>query len=199
MSAKGKGTGRRSTIRFGDKNEELADLVKLAVGEAIKQAIPALVEDVVERLTNKTQALVDAQVAEIRSEIVAMKADVSKCMDGIEKGENSRTEADNRLSALVNKPTAQQTRMEDKISDLEDRSRRDNVRLHGEPENPEMINALAYLSDAIPRWFPELGPVEIMRAHRMGAPRTDMTDLSLCTYFQVAAIHQQRQNPQSCT
>lgn len=56
---------------------------------------------------------------------------------------------------------------------MEDRSHRDDLRVHGVPENAETMHALAFLSDAIPLWFPNLGSVEIMRAHRVGAPKED--------------------------
>uniref|UniRef100_A0A3Q3ACD4 L1 transposable element RRM domain-containing protein n=1 Tax=Kryptolebias marmoratus TaxID=37003 RepID=A0A3Q3ACD4_KRYMA len=61
----------------------------------------------------------------------------------------------------------------DKVADLEDRSRRDNLRILGIPENPETANPLVYLLDAIPKWFPEMGSIEIMRAHRVGPAKED--------------------------
>lgn len=158
--------GKTSVASRSADNEELAELVKLAVSEAIKEAIPGLVEDVVAQLTSKTQALVDAQAAVFRGEMVVMKADISKCVDYIEESENRSAEWDSRLAVC-------RARLEDKIADMEDRSRRDNIRVHGVPENAETSHALAYLSDAIPQWFPALGQVEIMRAHRVGAPKED--------------------------
>lgn len=80
--------GKGSIISRSVENEKLAELVKLAVAKAIKQAIPTLVEDVVAQLTSKMQALVDAQVAVFHGEMIAMQADISKCMDCIEKGKN---------------------------------------------------------------------------------------------------------------
>lgn len=35
------------------------------------------------------------------------------------------------------------------------------------------MHALAFLLVAIPRWFPNLGSVEIIRAHRVGAQKED--------------------------
>ena len=90
------------TTNFSADNEELAALVKVAVAEAIKEATPTLVEDVVSQLTNKTQALVDAQVAVFRGEMVAMQAEISKCVDYMEKDENRVEEMDSRLSSSAN-------------------------------------------------------------------------------------------------
>lgn len=130
--------GKRSIISRSVENEKLAELVKLAVAEAIKQAIPTLVEDVVAQLTSKTQALVDAQVAVFHGEMIAMQADISKCMDCIEKGENRWAEVDSQLSASANRLAIYHAPLEDKMADMEDRSRRDNIRVHGVPENADI-------------------------------------------------------------
>lgn len=60
-----------------------------------------------------------------------------------------------------------------KLADLEDRSRRDNIRILNIKEGEEKGNALAYLSENLGKWFPALAanPPELMRAHRIGAPR----------------------------
>ncbi|KAG7219276.1 hypothetical protein INR49_019224 [Caranx melampygus] len=88
----------KKTTAYSTDNMELAELVKVAVVEAIKEAIPTLVEDVVSHLTNKTQALVDAQVAAFRGEMVATQADIYKCMNYMEKDESRVVEVDRRLS-----------------------------------------------------------------------------------------------------
>ncbi|KAE8277582.1 hypothetical protein D5F01_LYC24437 [Larimichthys crocea] len=108
-----------------------------------------------------------------RGEMVAIRAEISKCVDYMEKDENRVEEVDSRLSSSVSKLAEKHAQLEDKIADMEDRLRRDNIRVHGVPENAETLNVLVFLTDAIPRWFPNLGPVEIMRAHRLGAPKED--------------------------
>lgn len=50
------------------------------------------------------------------------------------------------------------------VADTADRSSRDNIHVHGVPENAE-TSALTFLMNVFPRWFPNLGSVEIMRAH----------------------------------
>lgn len=154
-------------------SEELSKLVKLAVADAIKEAIPKFVDDVVAQLSEKTQAIVAEQMSEVRNEISSIRADTSTCMEQIETSNNHLAEVDSRLSTSVDKLTALCTKLENKIADLEDRSRRDNIRIKGIPENRETSNPLSYLSNAIPKWFPELGSVEIMRAHRVGPERED--------------------------
>ncbi len=168
-----KAAGKQPVTVPSSNNEQLANVVKLAVAEAIKEAIPTLVQDVVAQLTSKAQELVEAQVSVLRSEMVTMRTDISECKDRMEKDGNRLAEVDSRLSASVKKFTAQHGRLEEKIADMEDRSRRDNIRVHGVPETAETLHLLSYMSDAISRWFPDLGSVEIMRAHRLGTPKRD--------------------------
>ena len=125
------------------------------------------------QLSAKTQAMVAEQMAEFRSEMLTMQADTTWCMECVETNETHLSAVDSRLSAKVSKLTALCTSLEDELTKMEDRSRRDNVRVHGIPESTETSNLLAYLSSAIPKWFPELGSVEIMHAHRVGAEKLD--------------------------
>ncbi|KAL6467401.1 hypothetical protein MHYP_G00252050 [Metynnis hypsauchen] len=68
--------GKQRTTTCSADNEELIELLKLAVAKAFKVAIPTPVEEVVAQLTNKRQAPVDAEV--FRGEMVAMQANISK-------------------------------------------------------------------------------------------------------------------------
>lgn len=174
-----KAAGKQPVTVPSSDNGELANVVKLAVAEAIKEAIPTLVQDVVAQLTSKTQELVEAQVAVLRSEMVTMRTDILECKDCMEKDGKRLAEVDSRLSASVKKFSAQHDRLEEKIADMEDRSRRDNIRVHGVPETAETSHLLNYMSDAFSRWFPDLGFVEIMRAHRLGAPKRDVNGKSI--------------------
>ncbi|KAI7799912.1 putative follistatin-related protein 5-like, partial [Triplophysa rosa] len=58
-------------------------------------------------------------------------------------------------------------------ADLEDRSRRDNIRIINLPEGVEgKTNLKAYILGSLPVWLPALAEAkpEIMRAHRIGPP-----------------------------
>ncbi|KAJ1192597.1 hypothetical protein NDU88_001904 [Pleurodeles waltl] len=62
-----------------------------------------------------------------------------------------------------------------KITDLEDRSRRDNIRLFGIPENEEGPDVQAFLGSILPKltsltFHP---PLEFQRAHRVGQKHPD--------------------------
>ena len=91
------------------------------------------------------------------------------------------TEAQDRIStnedefaALLVQNTAMKTTVEElvlKVDDLENRSRRSNLRLVGMPERKEGIDVCALLE----KWIPDVlgashfpGPLLIERAHRIG-------------------------------
>ncbi|KAJ1191544.1 hypothetical protein NDU88_000860 [Pleurodeles waltl] len=62
-----------------------------------------------------------------------------------------------------------------KLTDLEDRSQRDNVRFVGFPENMEVEDLHRFLRDTLPRLtgITFEPPLEFQRAHRLGPQRTD--------------------------
>lgn len=62
--------------------------------------------------------------------------------------------------------------LSEKLVEMEDRTRRDNLLIFNIKEGLEGPNLRAYLADQIPKWFPAfaVAPPEIMRAHRLGAP-----------------------------
>ncbi|KAJ1088002.1 hypothetical protein NDU88_001161 [Pleurodeles waltl] len=67
------------------------------------------------------------------------------------------------------------TNADHKVTDLEDRSKRDNIRLLGIPENEEGTDVQPFLSSAIPK-LTSLAfepPLEFQRAHRVGPKRQD--------------------------
>ncbi|ROL46832.1 LINE-1 type transposase domain-containing protein 1 [Anabarilius grahami] len=60
--------------------------------------------------------------------------------------------------------------LRDKLVEMEDRSRRCNVRLVGLPESAEGENAVQFLQEHLPKWIPSLqggGKIEIQHAHRI--------------------------------
>ncbi|KAJ1172688.1 hypothetical protein NDU88_004532 [Pleurodeles waltl] len=65
-----------------------------------------------------------------------------------------------------------------KLTDLEDRSRRNNVRLLGFPEGVEGADIFSYLRDILPKLTDITfdPPLEFQRAHRLGPKRQDEND-----------------------
>ncbi|KAJ1119442.1 hypothetical protein NDU88_007628 [Pleurodeles waltl] len=60
-----------------------------------------------------------------------------------------------------------------KLTDLEDRSRRNNIRFLGFPEGIEGTDILSYLRDTLPKLADTTfePPLEFQRAHRLGLKR----------------------------
>lgn len=72
-------------------------------------------------------------------------------------------------SKLLATQDAMLQQMQLKLADMEDRSRRCNIRITGLAEGLEGSSAVQYLTQSLPKWFPSLGSLqgEIMRAHRV--------------------------------
>ncbi|KAJ1204842.1 hypothetical protein NDU88_000280 [Pleurodeles waltl] len=62
-----------------------------------------------------------------------------------------------------------------KLTDMEDRSRRDNIRVLGIPENEEGSDMQAFLTSTLPKMIllDVDPPLEFQRAHRIGPKRSD--------------------------
>lgn len=65
-----------------------------------------------------------------------------------------------------------QQKLEDRLNDIESRARRNNIRIHGVPENAEQGSVIEFVEKMLRSEF-ELGDVDlqIQRAHRALAPR----------------------------
>ncbi|KAJ1202855.1 hypothetical protein NDU88_006650 [Pleurodeles waltl] len=89
-----------------------------------------------------------------------------------------------------------------KITDLEDRSRRDNIRLLGFPENEEGPDVQTFLGSILPKLTSLTfdPPLEFQRAHRVGPKRPDGTSrprpiiASLLRYAQTRQLLQAARN-----
>lgn len=70
--------------------------------------------------------------------------------------------------------------LEEKMAEMEDRSRRCNIRIIGLAEGLEGSNAVQYLTHSLTTWFPKLADdgigIEIMRAHRIYRNATEESD-----------------------
>ena len=113
-------------------------------------------------IIERTTTAVESKIAELTTRI----NDVEGRLDFLEDANKS----------LVNNPPATKTEVEQlrrKIDDLENRSRRNNLRFVGFPEGSEGRDILHFLRQTIPQLlhldFP--GGVEIDRAHRTAARR----------------------------
>ncbi|KAJ1169836.1 hypothetical protein NDU88_001724 [Pleurodeles waltl] len=114
----------------------------------------------------------DASLTSLTLETKSMPSDIP--------GFQSRvTGLEQRMGSLEAQVNVSQERDQDllylrsKLTDMEDRSRRDNIRLLGTPENEEGADMQAFLSSTPPK-MTSLDfdpPLEFQRAHRIGPKR----------------------------
>lgn len=92
------------------------------------------------------------EIKSIRSETV----DIKECVTATEKN--------------ISECQKKQHTLETKLTEMEDRARRENLLIFNLKEGAEGPNALSYLKENIPLWFPIFVsvPPELMRAHRLG-------------------------------
>ncbi|KAJ1152823.1 hypothetical protein NDU88_005598 [Pleurodeles waltl] len=91
---------------------------------------------------------------------------------------------DHRVAAVESQVVLQTDRdqellyLRSKLTDLEDRSRRNNVRFLGFPEGIEGTDILSYLRDTLPKLADKTfdPPLEFQRAHRLGLKRQNGKD-----------------------
>ncbi|KAJ1197703.1 hypothetical protein NDU88_001559 [Pleurodeles waltl] len=116
----------------------------------------------------------DASISSLTLETKSMHSEIA--------GFQSRvTGLEHRMGTLESHMTTVQDRDQDllylhsKITDLQDRSQRDNVRLFGFLENEEGTDFQAFLSSVLPKLTSLTfdPPLEFQRAHRVGRKHPD--------------------------
>ncbi|KAJ1187695.1 hypothetical protein NDU88_004469 [Pleurodeles waltl] len=107
-----------------------------------------------------------AEMKSIRTEIASFHTRALGLEQRVSKVEACASSFQNRDQELLF--------LHSKLTDLEDRSRRDNVRFIGFPENIEGEDLHRFLRDTLPRLTDTVfePPLEFQRAHRPGPWRT---------------------------
>ncbi|KAJ1140400.1 hypothetical protein NDU88_006753 [Pleurodeles waltl] len=118
----------------------------------------------------------DASISSLTLETKSMQSDIA--------GFQSRVAGlEHRMGSLETQVATSQDRdqnllyLRSKLTDMEDRSRRDNIPLLGIPENEEGTDIQAFLGSALPK-LTSLDfdlPLEFQRAHRVGLKCSDKT------------------------
>ncbi|KAJ1138191.1 hypothetical protein NDU88_004582 [Pleurodeles waltl] len=110
----------------------------------------------------------DASITSLTLETKYMRSDIA--------GFQSRvTGLEQRMGSLETQINTSQEREQDflylrsKLTDMEDRSRRDNICVLGIPENEEGSDMQAFLTSTLPKMI----SLEFQRAHRIGPKRSD--------------------------
>ncbi|KAJ1212576.1 hypothetical protein NDU88_000231 [Pleurodeles waltl] len=116
----------------------------------------------------------DASITSLTLETKSMRSDIASFQSRV-------TGLEQRMGSLEVQATMSRDRDQDllylrsKITDMEDRSRRDNIRLHRIPENEEGTDIQTFLSSTLPKLTSlDFDPrIEFQRAHRIGPKRSD--------------------------
>ncbi|KAJ1215192.1 hypothetical protein NDU88_002801 [Pleurodeles waltl] len=116
----------------------------------------------------------DASITSLTLETKSMRSDIAGIQSKV-------TGLEQHMGSLEAQANVSQDRDQDllylrsKLTDMEDRSWRDNICLLGIPENEEGTDTQAFLSSTLPK-LTSLDfdpPLEFQRAHRIGPKRSD--------------------------
>ncbi|KAJ1126874.1 hypothetical protein NDU88_005280 [Pleurodeles waltl] len=137
---------------------------------------PATMEWILQEITAVRRQIerMDASISSLILETKSLRSDIASFQSRV-------TELEHHVGTLETHMSTIQDRDQDlsylrsKVTDLEDRSRRDNIRLFGIPENEEGPDVQAFLSSVIPKLtslsFDML--LEFQRTHIVGPKRPD--------------------------
>lgn len=126
-----------------------------------------------EAAMDKQREYMAAQFTGLNGRLDDIKTELTRCSKDVAKLRTDYSDLRKRMEKAEKSSEAHKARMEDyeaKLADLEDRNRRDNVRILGIPEGAEGSNVSQFISTNLQKWFPNLAEqqIEIMRAHRIG-------------------------------
>ncbi len=164
-----------STISREDLDDAIANGIKLAlkdqqstlnsgVASAVRDALDSMLIPALRELREDIQAT-NNSVKELREELEAIATTAKQTRDRVDSVQAAAREDRSTVTDLRN----QLERLTEKMMDMEDRSRRNNVRLVGWPEGAEGSNAAGFLRVYLSKWIPSLTgrDIEIDRAHRV--------------------------------
>lgn len=166
---------KNSSISKDDLDAAIANGIKLALQEQ-QSALNVIVASAVQEAVDSF--LVPA-LRDLRTDIQKTKDEVKDIRGDLDRVTTSAKSANDRVNSL--QATAREDRrtviqlqkqldeLTEKLTDLEDRSRRNNVRIVGLPEGAEGSDAVSYLKANLPLWIPSLKgqSIDIERAHRV--------------------------------
>ncbi|KAJ1141958.1 hypothetical protein NDU88_008286 [Pleurodeles waltl] len=118
----------------------------------------------------------DASMSSLTLETKSMRSDIARFQSRV-------TGLEHHMGTLETQVATSQDRdqgllyLRSKITDLEDRSRRDNIHLFGIPENEEGSDIQSLLGSTLPKLTSLTfdPPLEFQRAHRVGLKCPDRT------------------------
>ncbi len=151
---------RDATISREDIDEAVASGIKLAFGEqqstldsvvtsAVRAAVDSVLIPALRKLSEDIQAT-NNSVKELREEFEAMAAAAKQTRDRVDSVQATTREDRSAITDLRN----QLERLTEKMTDMEDKSRRNNIRLVGLPEGMEGSDVAGFLRINLSKWIP---------------------------------------------
>uniref|UniRef100_A0A671Y240 L1 transposable element RRM domain-containing protein n=1 Tax=Sparus aurata TaxID=8175 RepID=A0A671Y240_SPAAU len=152
------------------KDDRKLESFKLAVSSMLATAM------------KEQQTFIEEQFAKFEERLDNIKAEVTKNSVEIKKLKTDHKGLSTQLTKSEQALQATCCKLEANIAELEDRSRRDNVRIINLPEKVENGDAADFVSSSLSKWFPTLasGKMEVMRAHRIGPERNTGSRTLIC-------------------
>ncbi len=99
----------------------------------------------------KQQSFIEAQFKTLQDRLDNIQKELSSCSSGVRELRDRYSILSGRVSKTeknFEKCTTKMVTYEEKLADLEDRSRRDKVRIMNLPEGVEDVNLMSYISDS---------------------------------------------------
>ncbi len=151
-----------STISREDLDDAIANGIKLALKEqqsTLNSGVASAVRDAVDSVLipalHEQRADIQAtnnSVKELRAKLEALASAAKQTCDWVDSVQAAAREDRRIVTDLRN----QLERLTEKMTDMEDRSRRNNVRLVGLPEGAEGSDAAGFLRVNLSKWIPSL-------------------------------------------
>ncbi len=166
---------RAATISREDIDDAIANGIKLAFKEqqstldsvvtsAVRDAVDSVLIPALRELREDIQAT-NKSVKELRAEPEALASATKQIRDRVDSVQAAAREDRRAVTDLRN----QLEQLTEKMTDMEDRNRRNNVRLVGLPEGAEGSDVAGFLRVNLYKWIPSLKGrnIEIDWAHRV--------------------------------
>lgn len=129
---------------------------------ALRETTKADIETIREQLTEKVEKL------------FSLQAETADTQRGMEQSLNDTSDRLTALESTCQKLTADQKKLQEKCADLENRSRRQNIKILNIPEGAELNKPTDFVARFLPKVLGEEnfdGPITVDRAHRSLAPK----------------------------
>ncbi|KTF86014.1 hypothetical protein cypCar_00045458, partial [Cyprinus carpio] len=164
-----------STITKEDLDGAIANGIKLALKEqqsTLDSVVPSTVRDAIDSVLTTVLRDLHMDILAANNSVKELKAEVEKLAIAAKQTRdrvNSVQAAAREDRRTVMNQRKQLEQLTKKVTNMEDRSRRNNVRLVGLPEGMEGCDAAGFLRDNLSKWIPALKgcDIEIEQAHRV--------------------------------